>query len=70
MRRRLELRHQRERRPRIRQHAARQIIRALPLSEKIRLINLLSKFPFLHRDVVAIEKIYHNSTADELRAEP
>jgi hypothetical protein len=47
-----------------------EIIKAMPLSEKIRFIDKLSGFPFWHSDKLAIEKIYRNSTADELRAEP
>ncbi|HYM74184.1 MAG TPA: DUF4157 domain-containing protein [Stellaceae bacterium] len=47
-----------------------EIIRALPLSEKIRFIKILLKWPVRSADVEAVEVIYKNSTADELRAEP
>jgi Domain of unknown function (DUF4157) len=47
-----------------------EIISALPLSEKIRFINILLKWPVLSRDVEAIEIIYKNSTGAELAAEP
>lgn len=47
-----------------------EIIRALPLSEKIRFINILLKWPVRDADLQAIEKIRTNSTADELKAEP
>jgi hypothetical protein len=47
-----------------------EIIRMLPLSEKIRFINILLKWPVRAADREAIETIYKNSTAAELRAEP
>ena len=47
-----------------------EIIRGLPLSEKIRFIKILLKWPMLGRDREAMETIYRNSTAAELKAEP
>jgi len=47
-----------------------EVIKAMPLAEKIRFINKLLNWPVRSADKEAIEKIYHNSTADELRAEP
>jgi hypothetical protein len=45
-------------------------IRTLPLSEKIRFINILLKRPVGDADRRAIETIRTNSTGDELKAEP
>lgn len=47
-----------------------EIIRLLPLPEKIRFINILLEWPIREADKEAIVKIYKNSTLDELRAEP
>jgi hypothetical protein len=47
-----------------------EIIQALPLSEKIRLLNILSDPPVDDDDREAVAVIHKNSTAKELQAEP
>ena len=42
----------------------------VPPAQRARGIKILLKFPVRDRDVAAVAIIYHNSTADELVAEP